>query len=371
MIPRNQRLIDLSIFRDNVRHIRQCVPPGVKLLAVVKADGYGHGALAISQAAIECGADMLAVATVEEGCVLRAGGITVPILILGIVSAEESISAVRSGLIQTVCSTETIEQAEQSAKTLNTSAEVHIKIDSGMGRIGIRTTAELYEIMDKLSDCSHTVLSGVYTHFSDSDGDESGEAYTKAQYAQFLQMVSLLPKGIVRHCCNSAALERFPEMSLDMVRAGISMYGYPPISGNIPLSPCMTWRARISYIKELPAGAAVSYGRTYICSAPVRTATITCGYGDGYFRAASNKGYVLIRGKRARIIGRICMDQMMADITSINDAAVGDEVILIGQSGSEQITAEDIAGWCDTISYEILLHSSDRVERVIVDPKKA
>ncbi|MBP5728404.1 MAG: alanine racemase, partial [Clostridia bacterium] len=165
-------------------------------------------------------------------------------------------------------------------------------------------------------------------------------------------------------CCNSAAIHRFPEMALDMVRAGISLYGYPPVPVDIKLRPCMKWCADISYIKEMPAEEYVSYGRTYKSSRLIRVATITCGYGDGYFRKAGEKGYVLIGGKRAKIIGRVCMDQMMVDITDIKDVSVGDEAVLIGESGKETISAEDIASWAGTISYEVLLSVGSRVDRI-------
>ena len=177
-------------------------------------------------------------------------------------------------------------------------------------------------------------------------------------------MIEPLPKGIIRHCCNSAAIHRFPEMALDMVRAGISLYGYPPVPGTHGLLPCMSWKATISYVKELEADTYVSYGRTYRSPHPIRTATITCGYADGYHRAGGEKGYVLIHGKKAKIIGRICMDQMIADISGIENVQPGDEAVLLGASGNESITAEDLAAWAGTISYEILCSSSGRVGRI-------
>jgi alanine racemase len=183
-------------------------------------------------------------------------------------------------------------------------------------------------------------------------------------------MTSLLPEGILRHCSNSAAIHRRPDFALDMVRAGISLYGYPPVAeNNLHLQPCMEWTAKISYIKELPAGEYISYGRTFRCLSPIRTATITCGYADGYHRCASGKAEVLIHGKRARILGRICMDQMVADVTDIPEAAPEDKVILMGEDQEEIITAEDIASWAGTISYEILLSVGSRVERIFYPPK--
>ncbi len=366
MIPRNRRIINLSAIEENMRRIRSAVPQTTKMMAVVKADGYGHGAVETSRAAIRGGADMLAVATVGEGKLLRNQGIDIPVLVLGAATEADTYEGVKYNLIQTVCSPEMVLWCENSAKRIRKQAEVHLKMDTGMGRIGVRTEAERDEVLSSISRSSHVRLTGVFTHFADADGDEDGKQYTHVQFQRFLEMSDVLPDGILRHCCNSAAIHRFPEMSLDMVRAGISLYGYPPVSTPIPLQPCMRWSADISYIKDLPAGSCISYGRTYRTGKTIRAATITCGYGDGYFRAAGEKGYVLIGGKRAKIIGRICMDQMMADITDIDHVAIGDEAILIGRDGDEEISAEDIARWAGTISYEILLSSGSRVDRIYV-----
>ena len=365
MTARNRRIVDLSAVEENMRLIRSAVPTSSQLMAVVKADAYGHGAPECSRAAIRGGADMLAVASVSEGRQLRESGITAPILVLGAVTAYDVKEGVANNLIQTICSPEMIELCENAAGELKKQTEVHLKIDSGMGRIGIRNEEERDRTTDMLQRCGHVRLTGVFTHFSDADGDETGVAYTKEQYQRFLHLIEPLPKNIIHHCCNSAAIHRFPEMSLDMVRAGISLYGYPPVDTDLPLKPCMSWEASISNIKKISAGSYVSYGRTYCSEHPVRVATITCGYGDGYHRAAGPKASVIIHGKRAKIIGRICMDQMMADITDIPETKTGDKAILIGRDGKEMITAEDIASWADTISYEILLSSARRVERMI------
>jgi alanine racemase len=189
-------------------------------------------------------------------------------------------------------------------------------------------------------------------------------AYTEKQFQRLLELTENLPAGILRHCANSAAIHRRPDMALDMVRAGISLYGYPPVDNDLALQPCMSWTAKISYIKELPAGEYISYGRTYQTRQPVRVATITCGYADGYHRSASGKAEVLIHGKRAPVLGRICMDQMVVDVSDIREAAPEDEVVLMGTDGEDRITAEDIAAWSGTISYEILLSVGSRVERV-------
>ena len=368
--PRNQRIIQTDHLYENMKKIRNAVASDVKVLAVVKADGYGHGAVETSRAALKGGADMLAVASVAEGSFLRKKGIKAPILVLGAVTAGDVQEGVKNDLIQTVCSEEMVTLCEKSAAALCKQTEVHLKIDTGMGRIGVRTEAELKIVYTAIRKSEHVLLTGAFTHFSDADDGDEGMRYTEMQYRRFLEMTSLLPEGILRHCSNSAAIHRRPDFALDMVRAGISLYGYPPVAeNNLHLQPCMEWTAKINYIKELSAGEYISYGRTFKSSSPIRTATITCGYADGYHRSASGKAEVLIRGKRARILGRICMDQMIADVTDIPEAAAEDKVILMGEDQGERITAEDIASWAGTISYEILLSVGSRVERVFYPPK--
>ena len=368
MQARNQRIIRTDFLRKNMQMIRQATPEKAKIMAVVKADGYGHGALRTARAALEGGAEMLAVASVAEGTALRRGGCDAPILVLGAVTSADVLEGVENNLIQTVCSPEMVRLCGNAAAACGKQAEVHLKVDTGMGRIGVRDENELRAVTDALREFRDVRLTGAFTHFSDADGGEDGLAYTDRQFKRFLQMTGLLPPGILRHCSNSAAIQRRPEYALDMVRAGISLYGYPPVpERNMHLKPCMRWTAKISYIKDVPAGEYISYGRTYRTERTVRVATITCGYADGYHRSAGEAAEVLIRGKRAKIIGRICMDQMMADISGIPEAAVEDEVVLMGQQGAECMTAEDIAAWSGTIAYEILLSVGSRVERIYRD----
>ena len=366
MNPRNRRVVDPGKIEQNMREICSALPEHVRALAVVKADGYGHGALQTARAAIHGGASMLAVASVDEGTALRDGGIRIPILVLGAVTGYDVKQGVEAGLIQTVCSPDMVRMCESAATETGKQTEVHLKIDTGMGRIGIRTEKEKEQVMKTLQECPHVKLSGAYTHFADADGGEDGERYTEQQFRRFLELTDGLPEDVIRHCCNSAAIHRHPEMHLDMVRAGISLYGYPPVKTDMKLEPCMTWTATVSYVKELAPGSYVSYGRTWQANRTIRAATVTCGYGDGYHRSASGKACVLIHGKRAAVIGRICMDQMVADVTDIPDVKPGDEVILIGREGHEQITAEDLAKWSGTISYEILLSVGSRVKKEII-----
>ena len=366
MNPRNRRVVDPGKIEQNMREICSALPEHVRALAVVKADGYGHGALQTARAAIHGGASMLAVASVDEGTALRDGGIRLPILVLGAVTGYDVKQGVEAGLIQTVCSPDMVRMCESAATETGKQTEVHLKIDTGMGRIGIRTEKEKEQVMKTLRECPHVKLGGAFTHFADADDGEDGERYTEQQFRRFLELTDGLPEDVIRHCCNSAAIHRHPEMHLDMVRAGISLYGYPPVKTDMSLEPCMTWTATVSYVKELAPGSYVSYGRTWQANRTIRAATVTCGYGDGYHRSASGKACVLIHGKRAAVIGRICMDQMVADVTDIPDVKPGDEVILIGREGHEQITAEDLAKWSGTISYEILLSVGSRVKKEII-----
>ena len=365
MRARNLRTIRIDRLRENMRKIRASVPESAKVMAVVKADGYGHGAAETARAALEGGAEYLAVASVAEGTALRKSGISAPILVLGAICPWDVFEGVDSSLIQTVCSPEMVRLCEEAGAAAGKTAEVHLKIDTGMGRIGVRNREELEAGAGEIDRSPHVTLTGAFTHFSDADGDGNGMAYTEKQFAKFRELSGLLPENILRHCSNSAAIHRRKDFAMDMVRAGISLYGYPPVTeNNIGLEPCMRWTAEISYIKDLPAGSFVSYGRTYQSRDTIRVATVTCGYGDGYFRAAGPKGYVLIGGKKCKILGRVCMDQMMADITGIQGAQPGDEAVLIGRDGDETITAEDLADWAGTISYEILLSAGSRVERI-------
>ena len=370
MIPRNRREIRTDILQENMEKIRAAVPAGVKVLAVVKADGYGHGAAETSRAALAGGADMLAVAAVGEGVSLRQAGIEAPVLVLGAVLDIDAADGVAYGLTQTVCTPEMVRICEAAAAALGKTAEVHLKIDTGMGRIGVRNAEERDAVLDEIAKSPHVRLTGVFTHLSDADGDEDGMAYTEKQFRKFRRLTDVLPGDVIRHCANSATIHRRPDMALDMVRAGISLYGYPPVEDNIGVKPAMRWTAKISYIKELPAGEYISYGRTYRTDRPARIATVTCGYADGYHRAASGKAEVLIRGKRVPVLGRICMDQMMADITGIDDVQAEDEAVLMGTDGDECISAEDIAKWSGTISYEILVDAANRVERVFSSSKE-
>ena len=359
---RNIRIVFPEALRGNMAALRGAVPKSAKIMAVVKADGYGHGAVTAAKAALAGGAEALAVATADEGVQLREAGLEVPILVLGAASRADTDAALDHDLTLTVCSPAMVRACQETVDAWRQgSIRVHLKVDSGMGRIGVRTPAERDAVLAALAESPGVELTGAYTHFSDADGDEAGEQYSAEQFRRFTALTDGL--GVTRHCANSAAALRHPEWALDMVREGISYYGYPPVETGLALRPCMAWKAKVSYVKEVPAGTFVSYGRTFRTDRPTRIATVTCGYGDGYHRAASGRAEVLIRGQRARILGRVCMDQMMADVTEIPGVQPEDEVTLMGRDGAAEITAEDIARWSGTISYEVLLSATGRVTR--------
>ena len=361
----NIRRISIAALRRNFRTLQAALPDGAMMLAVLKADAYGHGLLQTARALAQEGASMFGVAAVDEGLALREGGITLPILMLGPVTPDGLALAVSHGVTLTVCSPEMVLMAEQAAAELSMQADVHIKLDTGMNRIGCRDEAELAAVLSALERAPHVRLTGAFTHFADADNAVLD--FTRMQLDRFRSMIRLLPENILLHCANSAALLALPESSFQMVRAGVALYGYPPVRTALSLEPCMTWETAVTYVKDVRPGDCISYGCAYTVQSPMRVATIACGYGDGYHRAASGKAEVLIRGVRCPVVGRICMDQMMADVTHVPGAAPGDRVVLMGEMDGERITAADIARWAGTIPYEILLGATGRVRRIWTD----
>ena len=357
---KNVRIIDLGIFRKNIRTIRAAVPSSAMLLSVVKADAYGHGMVRVAEAAVAAGADWLAVAITEEGAELRRAGISAPVLVLGATTRAGALQGVANGLTLTVCSPEMVRFVEEAAVQTGKPGLVQIKIDSGMCRIGCRNEREVAAVLAELDACPHVRLTGTFTHFSDADGGDMD--FTYEQLARFRRLIAPMPAGIIRHCANSAAIHRLPEAAMDMVRAGITQYGYPPVPTDMPVKPFMTWETEVTYVKDLEPGDTVSYGRTFTAERPMRVATVAVGYGDGYHRAAGGRAQVLIAGHRVPVLGRICMDQLVADVTGL-EVGAGDRVVLMGRMGDEEITAEDIADWAGTISYEVLLAATGRVPR--------
>lgn len=342
---------------------------GAAFLAVVKADGYGHGALQVARAALEAGASMLAVAIVEEGEALRRAGIDAPILVLGGIDEEAAQGAVEWGLTQAVFDTARTDALSRAAQALGKPARVHIKLDTGMGRIGVRSAQAAAELAKYIDSLPGVELTGVFTHMATADEEDGGK--TLEQIARFEAMTQAIaavhPAPIVRHAANTASIFCYPQAHYDMVRGGIALYGYPPVPGVEGLMPAMRWATRGVYVKTIAPGERVSYGGLFTAQRETRVMTIPVGYADGYRRAITGRGCVLVRGRRAPVIGRVCMDQIMADVTDIPDAQQGDEVVLLGAQGKEMISAEEMAQWIGTISYEVVCSPSPRVPRVYIN----
>lgn len=356
--------VDLKAIRHNIAVFRSAVKS--PFIAVVKADAYGHGLIKVAQTAVQEGAKMLAVAIPEEGAALRRSGIDMPVLVLGGMNAVEAEASVRYGLTQAVYTSEHIALMEKACLEQGRTCTVHIKADSGMGRLGIRTPQEALELTEALSRAAHVHAEAVFTHFCDADAED--DVYTAMQAARFDEIVKELPGGLLRHMSASAAALRYPGLRHDMVRLGIAMYGCSPCPGGEDgLIPALTWISEVMMVKTIGAGEYIGYGCTYRAAKPVKVATVAVGYGDGYPRLMSNAGSVLIGGRRCPVIGNVCMDMIMVDATEVDGVRTGDEVVLLGRQGSEAITAEEIAGICHTISYEILLAPKSRVPRYYMD----
>lgn len=362
--------IDLGAIAHNVQEIRRVTTPAAKVLAVVKANGYGHGAVEVSRAALANGTDWLGVARVAEGVALRKAGIKAPVLVLGYSPLEQSQAVVRYRLSQTVYTFDMALALAEAAGREGTRARVHVKVDTGMGRIGWVAGPDVVDEILKLARIPHLEIEGVFTHFAAADIAEPG--YTISQLERFLEITAALRRGGLevqfKHAANSPALLKMPETHLDLVRAGIIVYGLYPFENfeqsKVRLLPAMSLKAKVAYVKEVPAGFSVSYGCTHKTAGPSVIATLSVGYADGYSRRLSSMGEVLLHGHRAPVIGRVCMDQIMVDVSHLPGVKMGDEAVLIGKQGSEEISANEIAVKLDSINYEVVCMVSHRVPRV-------
>ena len=358
--------INLDAIRHNFSEIRRHINPASKLCAVVKANAYGHGAIQVSKVAVECGADFLAVATVAEGLELRQAGFDLPILILGLIPQTAAQVVVENNLTATVADFELAEKISAAAVKLDKLAKIHLKIETGMGRIGIAPD-EAVELAKKISALPNVELEGLFSHFADADSAD--RTFTRRQIKIFSDVAEQIRSaGVeikIRHLAESAAILDIPEAHFDMVRSGIISYGLYPsddVRRTIELQPAMKLVARVAYVKKIPAGTSIGYGREFVAQRDSIIATLPLGYADGYIRAYKNF-HVEIRGKLAPIAGRICMDQTMIDVTDVDGVQVGDEVILFG---SDKISIDDAAKHLGTINYEVTCLISSRVERVFV-----
>lgn len=368
--------IDLDAIRHNTREIRRLTSRKAEIIGVVKADGYGHGAVEVSKCILENGVTRLAVSQLDEAIQLRRHGITAPILLLSDLEPERTETMLAYDVAQIVFTREFAEVLSKKAVAAGKIAKIHIKLDTGMGRVGFRAEDPLtVEEILAIGKLPGLCIEGIFTHFAVSDeGGETEIAYTQKQFALFEQVcASLENRGMMipfRHVANSAAILRYPEMHLDGVRAGIILYGFHPSGvtcGIGDLRPAMTFKARLTSVKKVPVGTSLSYGCTYTTKRESVIATVPVGYADGYFRALSNKARVLIAGQSAPICGRVCMDQFMVDVTDIVTSgisvSVGDEVVLMGRQGDLEISAEELAGLCDTINYEVICSPGKRVPK--------
>ena len=375
-------VIDLDAICHNIREVKRVVGEGVKVMPVIKADGYGHGAVPIAKELNKIGVDAFAVAILEEGITLRNNGIRQPILILGYTSEYQYSSLIQYEIEPTVFCYEMAESLSKIAQALGKDAKIHIKLDTGMTRVGFQTDDENFEESLKeiieVSKMPNIHITGIFTHHAVADAYQGDNpAFTDMQFHRFMKMTDALKEAGVdiglRHCANSATIISYPEKHLDMCRSGIITYGMLPsdeCEGRIDLKPLMTLKTTIGLVKHVPAGSQLSYGRTYTAETDRVIATVPIGYADGYNRNLSNDARMLVNGKFAPVVGRICMDQCMLDVTDIPDVKMGDEVVVFGKQGDEVLPIEELANKLHTINYELTCVITKRVPRVYLEGGK-
>ncbi|WP_240510100.1 alanine racemase [Virgibacillus profundi] len=361
--------VDLSAFKENLQALKKAAKNSM-LLAVIKTNAYGHGIVPIGRKAVDNGAERLGVTTVEEGALLRENGINVPIHILSSIFPERAADIVTYDLTASVSNPQLLNAISQEAVHQKKNASVHLKIDTGLHRFGI----EPERAVDFCNSCYHLpglIWEGIYTHFSSAD--EADWVTTEKQYALFMETVSKLEGQRftfpIRHAGGSTITIERSDMHLDMVRPGIALFGFHPASRQqnlISLKPVMKLKSKLLHVRELPPKTAVGYGGSYVTDTTKKIAVVPIGFGDGYQRGLSNKGEMLVRGKRAQIVGNISLDQTLIDVTHIPNVTVGDEVVLLGKQKDEEITARDLADWMDSIVDEVLASLMERIRRVYV-----
>ncbi|HIZ81914.1 MAG TPA: alanine racemase [Candidatus Mediterraneibacter pullistercoris] len=363
--------VDLDAIAYNMEQMRKRIGEDARLIVVVKTDGYGHGAVPVAEMLEEFPYVWgYAVACLEEGIELKRHGIEKPVMVLGCVFPDQYAEMVSHDIRPTVYMEEMAQAISAEAEKQGKTAHLHIKIDTGMGRLGFPVSEESADTIERISRLPNIRIEGMFTHFARAD--EADKTYTMMQHELFLKMKGMTEeRGIVIQyydCDNSAGIIDFPEMKHDLARAGISTYGmYPSDEVDkeaVSLKPALTLTSHVSYVKDIEPGTAISYGGTFVADRKMRVATIPVGYGDGYPRSLSNKGYVLIRGKRAKILGRVCMDQFMADVTDIPGAEFMDLVTLIGRDGDERITVEELSDLSGRFHYEFVCCLGKRIPRV-------
>lgn len=361
--------IDLDAVLHNIKEVKKQIENSVKVMAVIKADGYGHGATALGDFLKE-EVDYYGVATIEEAIELREYGIELPILILGYTSPNQYIELVENNITQTVYTLEMAKEMSKAGEICGKKAKIHIALDTGMTRIGFEANEASILAIEDISTFPNLMVEGLFTHFACAD--EMDKSYSKLQIDRYDNFIVLLEERKIhipiKHMCNSAGIMEFDHHRFEMVRAGIITYGLYPsedVDKNIiNLKPALEWKAHVVNVKTVDMGYGVSYGRTYVTKNKTKIATISIGYADGYPRALSSKARVLIHGKYAPIIGRICMDQMMIDVTHIDNVEIEDEVILVGKDGECIISVEELANMAGSFNYEFICGIGKRVPRV-------
>ncbi len=361
--------INTEAIKFNLNKVKEKVGPGIRIMGCVKANAYGHGLKEISLILQQEGIDYLGVACLDEAIVLREEGIAIPILIFNPIVEDGIEEIIKLDLTQTVYNFSQVIKLSQSAKLIGKKAKVHIEIDTGMGRLGI-WYKEAIEFIRNILQLEGIFIEGIYTHFPDADRDIDFTHFQIKHFMQILQELETLGVYIhYKHAANSAAIFNMETSFFNMVRPGLMLYGVYP-NQNFPkiveLKPAFSLKTKIVFLKQAPPGRSISYGRTYITKKHTRIATLPIGYGDGYSHLLSNKAEVIIGGKRCPVIGRVCMDQIMVDVGSIENVSLEDEVVLIGRQDEERISVEELANLCNTISYQILCWISPRVPRVYI-----
>jgi alanine racemase len=363
--------VDLDALRENLAWIRHRVGPRVKILTVVKADAYGHGLKQIAALLMQSGTDIFGVANLAEAHAIRTVGKGWPILMLGACLPDEVETAVRDEVRPTISTLEEVKSFVSAARRFQRKVPIHVKIDTGMGRLGVAPRQAL-QLIQRIERTPELVLEGIYTHYASAEDDAP---FSRQQAKQFKAVLDVLATAGIRipviHANNSAALLHQPDTTFNLVRPGLLVYGLLPqgkrgTSSSLQrhLRPALSLRCRVSLIKQIPKGTSLSYGRDFIASKRMRIATLTAGYGDGYLRAGSKRAEVLVGGKRCRVLGRITMDQMLVDVSRIKSVQPGDEAVLIGRQGRHGITAIELASWCGTIPWEVLTAITSRVPRI-------
>lgn len=365
--------VDLDAIVSNMERMKERLPQETQIMAVIKADGYGHGAVQVAEM-LE-GYDYIwgfAVATLDEAIVLRAEKITKPILVLGCVFPDQYMEMLKYDIRMNVYTKEMAESISQMAAQIGKTAYMHIKLDTGMGRLGFDITEKSAEAIAEISRMKQVNMEGIFTHFAKAD--EVEKDFTETQLERFQWMVDRLKEKEVtfafEHCANSAAIIDLPELPFNLVRAGISTYGLYPSEevqkDQLRLKPALSLKSHVAFVKDVEEGTPISYGGTFVAPKKMKIATIPVGYADGYPRSLSNQGYVLIRGKKAPILGRICMDQFMVDVTEIEGVSFGDKVTMIGCDGNETITVEMLGELSGRFNYEFICDLGKRIPRVYV-----